>query len=105
MLRMKEITVRNVYEMIIRTYSNPHFPREMFIHKSYCDYEKLGAVFFAINGSPPKGYAIYIPGHHKLVVIDAWGKQRVRSEQYEITDLDNFKDFDILLEETNEGSA
>ena len=93
---MKQITVKKLYSIVIKTYSNPNYPRKMLIHKSKCDYGGLGAVFFAINGSPPKGYAIYIPGHHKLVIIDAWGKQHIRSEQYEIIDLDKFSNEDVF---------
>ena len=94
----KQLIVRDVYDRIIKTYSNPKFPRPMMIHKSYSAYSQLGAVFFAVEGSPPKGYALYVPEHNYLIIIDAWGKTR-RYTATEITDLDQFKDDDVLTKE------
>jgi len=50
--------------------------REMFIHIDKSNYQKLGYVFFSIEGSPPKGCAIYQPDHGFLIIIDAWGKTK-----------------------------
>ncbi|MBA7625154.1 hypothetical protein ES703_32578 [subsurface metagenome] len=90
-----QLTVRDVYNRIIKTYSNPKHPRPMMIHKSYSAHSKLGAIFFAVTGSPPKGYAIYVPEHSYLIIIDAWGKTK-RYRNTKITDLDQFKDDDVL---------
>ena len=90
------VTVRDVYDRIIKTYTNPS-SRTMLIHKSYSAYEQLGAVFFAVEGSPPKGYAIYVPGHSYLIIVDAWGKAR-RYKYTNITDLDQFEADDVLME-------
>ncbi len=35
-------------------------------------YEDEGTVLFTLNGSPPKGYALYSPGHKILLIFDAW---------------------------------
>ena len=35
--------------------------REMYIHKSPCAEDEVGAVFFAISGTPPRGYAMFLP--------------------------------------------
>ena len=45
--------------------------RKLLVHVSPCNYGTPGCVFFALNGSPPKGFAIYFPC--VLVVIDPWG--------------------------------
>jgi len=42
-----------------------------------------------------------MPGHNYLIIIDAWGKTR-RVESVEVTDLDQFKDDDILKREETE---
>jgi len=97
-----QIPVEKVYERIIRTYDKLHlkpFQRPMLIHKSYSAHGQLGAVFFSVNGSPPKGYALYVPKHHYLIIIDAWGKTR-RYQNTDVTGLDKFKDDDILKEES-----
>lgn len=94
-----KLTVRDVYNRIIKTYVNPKDSRPMMIHKSYSAHSLLGAIFFAVIGSPPKGYAVYVPEHYYLIIIDAWGKTR-RYQYTEVTDLDQFKDNDILEEET-----
>ena len=91
-----KVTVRAIYDRIIKTYGNSS-SRTMLIHKSYSAYERLGAVFFTVEGSPPKGYAIYVPGYGYLIIIDAWGKTR-RYQYTEVTDLDQFKDNDVLPE-------
>ena len=41
-----------------------------------------GCIFFMLEGSPPKAYAIYTPGHNKLTIMDAWHKQRGTYEQH-----------------------
>jgi len=32
-------------------------------------------VFFFLSGSPPKGYAIVVPGHRTIHLYDAWGRR------------------------------
>lgn len=34
-----------------------------------------GAIIYALDGSPPKGYAIHIPGHHMLNLYDLEGRR------------------------------
>ena len=37
-------------------------------------YGNLGYIFFALNGSPPKGCAVYFPQGKVLLIISAYGK-------------------------------
>ena len=49
--------------------------RELIVDQSISNYGYVGYVFFALNGSPPKGCAIYSPAHKWLLVVDAWGNK------------------------------
>ncbi len=59
--------------------NDPHilseFERELVVNKSLSQYDAVGAVLFAVNGSPPKGYALYIPTIHFLNFYDRLGKR------------------------------
>lgn len=35
-------------------------------------YGTIGSFLFSLEGSPPKGYAIYSPEHRKIILINAW---------------------------------
>lgn len=37
--------------------------------------EKGSVNFFFLSGTPPKGYAIAIPGHRTINLYDAWGRR------------------------------
>jgi len=82
-----------MYDKVDNGYS---MKRDLFIHKSYCNYGELGAVFFALNGSPPKGYAIYVPDHSYVLFVDAWGEHRERRHVIKLEGLDELPD-DIIL--------
>jgi len=106
---IKKVRVRDIANIILRTYVSQR-PRPLHIHKSYCSYGRLGAVFFAVNGSPPKGFALFIPTDlfrpiGVLHIIDAWGKKRRMPGLYEITDLDEFEDTDTLKPDTESEEA
>ena len=77
---MKTYTLDDIRRMLAKLYDNQEngdsINRPMLVHKVRCDYGSVGCVFFALNGSPPKGYALYVPDHHYLLLVDAWGKTR-----------------------------
>ena len=75
---MDTITEQDIIDELQSLYNGGD--RDVVRNISYSNYNKIGAVFYTLNGSPPKGYALYIPGHHKVVFIDAWGKKRARSK-------------------------
>ena len=75
-----------IKEQILKTYhtnflvTHPNFisdmERKMFIHKDKSNYGTDGYIFFSLEGSPPKGCAIYQPDHKFIIIIDAWGKTK-----------------------------
>jgi len=93
---MIEKTVRDVRNKLIKRYG-PAFERPLFVQKSYCDNDPriLGCVFFALQGSPPKGYAVYVPENHYIVYIDVWGKTERRQETV-LIGLEDIHDFEVL---------
>ena len=70
-----------IKQQIAKTYkgyvANNDLERTLHIHKLHSsgDLNKFGAILFELGGTPPKGYALYIPDHKKLVIIDAWGEK------------------------------
>ncbi len=64
-----------IKEQILKTYVSD-LNREMFIHADKSNYSTLGYVFFSVEGSPPKGCAVYSPEHEYIIIIDAWGKTK-----------------------------
>lgn len=94
---MKELTVKEVQETILETQEDKTL-RDMYIHKSPCAGDSLGAVFFAISGNPPRGYAMYLPnssdGAGTLHVFDNLGLKR-KILHCKIEDLTNYHDNDV----------
>jgi len=72
------ITIDWIKKQLVKSYhgNSSDMNRKLIINKSFSNYEKLGYVMFALNGSPPKGCAIYSPGHKHLIIISAWGKTK-----------------------------
>ena len=92
---MRKIDVDYIKEKLIKMYggNQSDMSRRLHVHKSYCGSggaEMLGYITFALEGSPPKGIAIYCPGHHYLLFIDAWGK----TERYDLLN-DKWGDVDF----------
>jgi len=96
---MLELTFRQVQEAILETQEDKTL-REMYIHKSSCAEDDIGAVFLAINGVPPKGYAMYLPGKHgkegALHIFDELGLKR-KILHCIIKDLESYKDNDSWI--------
>jgi hypothetical protein len=94
---MQEITVRQVQDIILETQGDKT-PRTMFIHKSPCAGSSVGAVFFAISGTPPRGYAMFLPEEGQttgtLHVFDHLGLKR-KILHCNIADLVEYKDNDV----------
>jgi len=94
---MQEITVRQVQGIILETQEDKAL-RNMFIHKSPCAGSDVGAVFFAIDGTPPRGYAMFLPEGEQttgtLHVFDHLGLKR-KILHCNIADLVDYKDNDV----------
>lgn len=73
---MKEMNIEEIYRLLQKHYDkNLYDPRPMIITPSYCTYGKIGYYLFALNGSPPKGFAIYKPEGNMLYCYDTLGKR------------------------------
>lgn len=60
---MKQISLREIKQILIekyRRYSGWLDDRVMFVTPILNNYQKVGSIMFSLNGSPPKGYALFI---------------------------------------------
>ena len=85
-----------IKRQIAKTYSNgdseTNMRRELIITESNSNYGELGYIMYALNGSPPKGCAIYSPEHKYITIIDAWGEKKITHNNiYEVVD-ENLKE-------------
>jgi len=96
---LEKIGVKDIQEKLQKHYdSRKDVPqRNLHIHKSYDSYETVGSVFFSLDGSPPKGYGIYVPELWLLSLYNVHGRRWRRIYNCEVDDLDKFKDDDVLL--------
>ncbi len=94
---MQELTLRQIQEIILESQEDKTM-RDMYIHKSPCAENEVGAVFFAISGTPPRGYAMYLSGEANkpgtIHVFDNLGLKR-KIIHCKIKDLDSYKDNDV----------
>jgi hypothetical protein len=94
---MQDITVKQVQDIILEAQADKTL-RNMFIHKSPCAGNSVGAVFFAISGTPPRGYAMFLPeggvDTGTLHVFDHLGLKR-KILHCKITDLVSYRDNDV----------
>ena len=94
---MQELTLEKVQELILETQQDKTL-KEMYIHKSPCSENKVGAVFFALSGTPPRGYAMYLPdgsgGKGALHIFDNIGLKR-KIIHCSILDLDVYEANDV----------
>lgn len=101
----KLFTFEDVRKLIGRLYSKSDTKRKLLIHKSNCNYDEAGCLFFALDGSPPKGYGLYVPDHCYLLIIDAFGKTKrydnckLVNENDEWIDIEKLNNFIELKEE------
>ena len=51
-------------------YGTPPFERKL-VKQKVIDLSGNYVIFFMLSGSPPKGYALYIHSHKKIIYIDA----------------------------------
>ena len=92
---MQNLTVQGIQDVILATQEDKT-PRDMYIHKSPCAANEVGAVFFAISGTPPMGYAMYLTEGEvgTLHVFDNIGLKR-KIMHCKISDLEKYKDSDM----------
>ena len=97
---MQELSVAQVQDIILETQEDKTH-RDMFIHKSPCAGNETGAIFFAISGTPPRGYAMFLPNMEgknqgMLHIFDELGLKR-KILHCKINDIDQFKDNDVCF--------
>lgn len=97
-MAMQNLTLRQVQEIILETEEDKSL-REMYIHKSPCTEDGVGAVFFAVAGKPPRGYAMFLPDGEDgcvgtLHVFDRLGLKR-KILHCRIDELATCKDNDV----------
>lgn len=71
--KLGEITEEELKEKLINHYGGGD--RKMCRSLQQDHYGYIGTVFYSLNGSPPKGYAIYRPMSYELFLYDASGKR------------------------------
>jgi hypothetical protein len=79
MITDKELTLEGIRKVMIKKYSYhaTDLDRDMIVVSCHSNNTGIGCYLFSIDGSPPKGYGIYIPESHTLCLYDAWGKRYV----------------------------
>ncbi len=99
---MQVLTIKEIEDVILEPQDDKTL-RDMYIHKSPHAEDELSAVFFAVSGTPPKGYAMYLPAKGEkagtLHVFDNLGLKR-KIIHCKIRDLDRYKDNDIWNAQT-----
>lgn len=73
----KKKTLDDIKRMICKKYQGDfdnNMERELVVNRLICNHGKMGYVTMCLDGSPPKGMAIWQPDHKFLIIINAWGK-------------------------------
>ena len=83
----KRIRVNDIAELLYKQHNQD--PRPLHIQKCYSEYGRLGTVFFALEGSPPR-IGFYLPQKCRLLLISSSG--RMRRRKVIIEDLGEFPD-------------
>lgn len=96
--KMNVLYVKDIQEKLQLYYDKNiwHETRKLYIHKNYDSYSKIGSIFFSLQGSPPKGYGIYITEFFLLNLYDGQGRRFRIIKDCIIDDIGDFKDNDIL---------
>ena len=79
----KKLTTNDVKKLICKSYSGDlqnNMERELKVDRLICNYGEMGYVTMCLDGSPPKGIAIWQPDHKFLIIIDAWGKCSIKRD-------------------------
>lgn len=90
------IGLSDVSESILETSSNKE-KRPILVNKIRCRNGDAGVVFFAMDGDPPKGYAMLILDQGSrdtgtLHVFDAWGIKRKILSNIRMPEIESFSD-------------
>jgi len=80
----KTITEEELKEKLMQHYGRG-VDREMVKTEIKNSHGTVGSVLYSLDGSPPKGYVLFVPQIRQLSLYDAHGKRfRIIREVYEI---------------------
>lgn len=65
----ENVTVDDIREELEYYYGATPGEREFYIETVQNAYHKIGSVYFSLEGTPPKGHAIYLHGISKRVMF------------------------------------
>lgn len=72
---MEKLTNKEIKEIIGSKFLGDVSNRELIRTDIKNSYEKTGTILFSIEGSPPAGYAMYIPELCRMNFYDGYGKR------------------------------
>lgn len=73
---MNVITEFEIREKLSNHHGDTQKPyRQLIRQKMQDSYEEVGSIHYSLNGSPPKGYAIYTPRHRLVSLYNNRGKR------------------------------
>jgi len=81
---MRTVTEAEIFEKLARHYGGDNSMRRLFkcVHRD--SWGSVGSIFFSLTGSPPKGYAIYIPELRLLNFYDNYGRRFRKMDDVEL---------------------
>lgn len=86
---MDELTTEEVKETLATHYGEPaDTNRELHVVKHEDSHGSTGSVLLSLDGSPPKGYALYIPELHEVSLYDLRGERFQHHRDTIIADID-----------------
>jgi len=99
---MIEISVEDI-EAKLQTHYSGRQPRDRNLHIMKChdNHGVIGSVYFSLDGSPPKGSAVYLIDHYRLNLYDIEGRRFKQYMNVVVTGLDQYKDVDMYPKQEN----
>lgn len=71
----REITEARIRACLAYRYGKDNSSREFHKNVRKDSHETVGSVVYSLDGSPPKGYAIYVPELHKVSLYSGHGER------------------------------
>jgi hypothetical protein len=69
------ITETEIREKLANHYAGDNEFRDLVKNKREDAYNSVGSIVYSLEGSPPKGYAIYTPESRRVSLYDNRGKR------------------------------
>jgi len=88
--KSKTLTLKEIRERMLKFYGTPkEIIRPMNIDMILNNYGEIGTVLFSLNGSPPKGYGIYLSENCILYFYGTCGERGKKMEDVRIPQIDS----------------